>query len=115
MVISGTKAKKQSMVEEVAKATVKCLHEHVPPTLAGVVFLSGGMTDIQSTENLNAMNKLGKHPWPLSFSYGRAIQHPALTNWAKGNIEQAKKQLIHRAKMNGLATLGKYTEKAEKM
>ena len=115
MVISGTKAKKQSTVEEVAKATVKCLHEHVPPILAGVVFLSGGMTDIQSTENLNAMNTLGEHPWPLSFSYGRAIQHPALTNWAKGNIEKAKTELVHRAKMNGLAAIGKYTEKAEKI
>ena len=116
MVISGTKNSHQCSPTEVAEWTVKCLKENVPSELAGVVFLSGGMTNIQSTENLNEMNKIGGTPWPLSFSYGRAIQQPALELWAEdmqGNYEEAQHQLVHRAKMNAMASLGQYTTDME--
>src|SRR3989344_8858037 len=82
MVLAGKKAAKQSSVEEVADQTLRVLHATVPKNLAGIVFLSGGQGDEQATAHLNAMNKLGKLPWPLSFSYSRAIQNPVLKRWA---------------------------------
>jgi fructose-bisphosphate aldolase class I len=117
MVIAGKKATQQSSVEEVAKETVRCLTENVPSSLAGVVFLSGGQGDEQATANLNAMNKMGKHPWPLSFSYARAIQNPVLKIWAENpnaNVGKAQEALLFRAKMNSLATQGKYSDEMEK-
>ncbi len=125
MVIAGKSAAKQSTPQEVAEATVRCLKETVPANLAGVVFLSGGQGDEQATENLDAMNKLGpstmlgagKHPWPLSFSYSRAIQNPVLKIWAanpSANAAKAQETLLFRCKMNGLAALGKYSSDMEK-
>lgn len=117
MVIAGKKAAKQSSVEEVAKETLRVLKETVPANLAGVVFLSGGQGDEQATEHLNAMNKAGKVPWPLSFSYARAIQNPVLKLWAanpSANVGKAQQTLLFRSKMNGLATQGKYSAEMEK-
>lgn len=116
MVIAGKKAAKQSTPQEVAEWTIKCLKAAVPPTLAGVVFLSGGQGDEQATANLDAMNKIGGTPWPLSFSYSRAIQNPVLKIWAqdtKGNVGKAQSALVFRSKMNSLATQGKYSSDLE--
>lgn len=117
MVIAGKKAAKQSTVEEVADQTLRVLKEEVPPNLAGVVFLSGGQGDEQATAHLNTMNKMGKHPWPLSFSYSRAIQNPVLKIWGenpKANVKKAQDALLFRSKMNSLATQGKYSEDMER-
>ncbi|MBI4094004.1 fructose-bisphosphate aldolase class I [Candidatus Kaiserbacteria bacterium] len=115
MIIAGKKAQKQSSVEEVADVTVRVLHATLPKNLAGVVFLSGGQGDEQATAHLNAMNKKGPHPWPLSFSYSRAIQNPVLAEWAK-NRDAKKTQdiLLFRSKMNSLASQGKYSDEMEK-
>ncbi|MBB3225899.1 fructose-bisphosphate aldolase class I [Luteibacter sp. Sphag1AF] len=111
MVIAGTHAEEQSTAEEVAEATVLVLKNTVPATLPGIVFLSGGQKDEQATANLNQINKIGPHPWPLSFSYGRAMQQAALALWAKdikGNVAEAQKIVAARAKENGLAALGQW-------
>lgn len=116
MVIAGKQAAKQSTPQEVAEMTIKCLKEAVPANLAGVVFLSGGQGDEQAAANLDAMNKIGGTPWPLSFSYARAIQNPALKIWSqdlKGNVQKAQAALIYRAQMNSLATGGKYSSDLE--
>lgn len=116
MVLSGKDAADRADHQQVAEQTVKCLKENVPAELAGVVFLSGGQTDEDSTIHLNLINKLEEEkPWPLTFSYGRSIQRPALDSWAKNpdDIEGAQKKLAHRAKMNGLAAKGEWTEDAE--
>jgi fructose-bisphosphate aldolase class I len=116
MVISGADAADRAGVEEVANATVQCLLDTVPASLAGVVFLSGGQSEIEATAHLDAMIRIGETPWPLSFSYGRALQGPALTTWAEnpaGNIAAAQRKLAHRAHMNGLAALGEWEERLE--
>lgn len=116
MVISGSKAPDRAGVADVADATVQCLLNTVPAALAGVVFLSGGQSDIEATAHLNAMNQLGDMPWPLSFSYGRALQAAALKTWGEnpaGNVAAAQRKLAHRARMNGLATLGQYEASLE--
>lgn len=116
MVLPGKACPVQISDEEIAKWTVKCLKENVPTNVAGVVFLSGGQTDAQSTLRLNAMHTLGEAlPWPLSFSYGRGIQQPALEIWAKNRADFAAAQtvLVHRAHMNGLASEGKYSSELE--
>ena len=116
MVIAGKGAAQQSSAKEVAEATVRCLKENVPANLAGVVFLSGGQGDEQATENLDEMNKLGKLPWPLTFSYSRAIQNPVLKLWAanpNANVGKAQEALLFRSKMNSLASLGKYSSGME--
>jgi len=117
MIITGKKAAQQAGMEEVAKETVRAFEETLPASLAGVAFLSGGQTDEQATEHLNAMNKGGKLPWPLSFSYGRALQNPVLKIWAESpnaNIAKAQEALLFRSKMNSLATQGKYSPDMEK-
>ncbi len=117
MVIAGKYAPKQSTVEEVADQTLRVLNATVPKNLAGVVFLSGGQSDEQATAHLNAMNKAGKQPWPLSFSYSRAIQNPVLKKWAenpKENVKAAQDILLFRSKMNSLAAQGKYSDEMEK-
>lgn len=117
MVIAGTKAAKQSGVQEVAEQTVRCLINTVPPAVAGVAFLSGGQTNEQATAHLNAMNQLDvKLPWPLTFSYARALQQPAMEIWNgnKANVDKAQKALLHRAKCNSAAAQGRYTESLEK-
>ena len=111
MVISGSDAPDRAGVEEVANATVQCLLNSVPAALAGVVFLSGGQGDEEASAHLDAMNRLGNFPWPLSFSYGRALQAPSLATWGEdpeGNVAAAQQKLAHRAKMNGLAATGNY-------
>ncbi|WP_376691748.1 class I fructose-bisphosphate aldolase [Wenzhouxiangella sp. EGI_FJ10409] len=116
MVISGSDASDRASPDEVAEATIDCLLNAVPAATAGVVFLSGGQGDVEATEHLDIMNKMGNLPWPLSFSYGRALQAECLKTWAadpKGNREKAQKILAHRAKMNGLAAMGEWSDGEE--
>ena len=115
MVIAGKDCPEQAAVEEVAEATVRCLKASVPASLPGIVFLSGGQSDEQATAHLNAMNQMGPHPWPLSFSYGRAMQSAALKLWAKdmkANFAEAQKTVAARARDNGLAALGQWKKNA---
>ena len=118
MVISGKDCPRQAGVEEVAERTVRILKRAVPAAVAGIVFLSGGQSDEVATAHLNAMNRMfaGHLPWPLSFSYGRALQHPALQAWkgSAANVTAAQAALLHRSRMNGLAALGKYSADMEK-
>ncbi len=109
MVIAGKKCPKQATAQEVAERTVKTLKAHVPKTVAGIVFLSGGQTPEQATDHLRIMNTLGPHPWVLSFSYGRALQEPALKAWAgkAANVKKAQKEFQAVANANAQATLGK--------
>ncbi|MCC6757540.1 MAG: fructose-bisphosphate aldolase, partial [Arenimonas sp.] len=98
-------------VEEVAAQTVHCLKATVPANLPGIVFLSGGQSDELATEHLNEMNTFENNPWPLSFSYGRAMQSAALKIWAKdivNNVAEAQKTVYARAKDNGLAAMGEW-------
>ena len=115
MVVSGTDAPIQASVSEVAELTLKVLKENVPSDLAGIAFLSGGQSDLLATEHLDAMNKLDKLPWPLSFSYGRALQQPALKAWMgqSDNKEAAQKAFSHRALMNKLASKGEWQNELE--
>ena len=116
MVISGSGAEDRADVGEVARATVQCLLNSVPPALAGVVFLSGGQGNEEATAHLDAMNRLGNFPWPLTFSYGRALQAPAIATWGEdtaANVAAAQRKLAHRARMNGLAATGDYEESLE--
>ncbi len=102
--------------DTVADATIACFLETVPAAVPGIVFLSGGQGDEEATANLNAMNAKGPHPWQLSFSYGRALQHASLNAW-KGqdsNASAGQAAYLHRAHMNGLARSGSYTAAAEK-
>jgi fructose-bisphosphate aldolase class I len=111
MVISGSEASKRADVQDVAEATVQCLLNAVPAALTGVVFLSGGQSDQEATAHLSAMNQLGDFPWPLSFSYGRALQAASQKIWGDNpaaNVAAAQKMLTHRARMNGLAAMGQY-------
>ena len=115
MVISGKKASLRATPEQVAQATVRCLKRHVPPAVAGIAFLSGGQSPTEATQHLSLMNSLGPLPWPLTFSYGRALQDTALTTWngASTNVGAAQKELLRRAKLNGLATTGAYAPAME--
>jgi fructose-bisphosphate aldolase, class I len=115
MVLSGSDCPEQAGVDEVAEATVAVLRDHVPASVPGIVFLSGGQSDEVATAHLDAMNRLGAQPWQLSFSYGRALQAPALKAW-KGepaNAAQAQQAFYHRAKLNGAARFGRYTPDME--
>lgn len=115
MVLSGKECPRQASVEEVARATMRCLRRIVPAAVPGVVFLSGGQSAERATEHLNAMNAMGGHPWEVSFSYARALQDPALKAW-KGeaaNVAAAQKIFHHRAKCNGAARYGKYSKQME--
>jgi fructose-bisphosphate aldolase class I len=116
MVLSGKDASEQASVDEVAEQTVRALRETVPPAVPGIVFLSGGQSDELATAHLNAMNAIGEHPWQLSFSYGRALQAPALKAWRgdAANMPAGQEAFAHRAKMNGLARSGEYSEEMER-
>ena len=116
MVISGKDANEQASVEEVAEKTLKCLLANVPSDLPGITFLSGGQSDIDATAHLDAMNKIGGFDWKLSFSYGRALQQPALKTWLgkKENAEAAQAALSHRALMNKKAAQGEWDLSLEK-
>jgi len=115
MVLSGSECPEQASVEEVAQATVRSLRRVVPSAVPGIVFLSGGQSATRATEHLNAMNALGVQPWGLSFSYGRALQRPTLKAWGgvSANLLEAQKLFYHRAKCNGAARLGQYSEAVE--
>jgi fructose-bisphosphate aldolase class I len=115
MVLSGYEASGRAGVQEVAEQTVKCFRRHVPAAVPGIVFLSGGQSDEDATAHLNAMNAMGPHPWELSFSYGRALQAPALKAWtgAAENVPAGQAAYLHRAKMNGLARSGSYSPDME--
>ncbi|HJT36857.1 MAG TPA: class I fructose-bisphosphate aldolase, partial [Actinomycetota bacterium] len=115
MVVPGKKCSQQVDHRVIAERTISALRTAVPAAVPGIVFLSGGMSDEDATARLNEMNKLGPHPWELSFSYGRALQAAALNAW-KGepsNFEAGQKAFSHRAKMNGLARTGEYDESME--
>ena len=116
MVVSGKNCPKQASVEEVAERTVRVLKRTVPAAQPGVVFLSGGQSDEAATAHLNAMASMKGLPWPLTFSYSRALQNPALKTWKgqAGNIAAAQKAFFHRAHMNGLAAQGKWRPELEK-
>lgn len=116
MVLSGSDCPTQADHDAVADATISCFRDVVPAAVPGIVFLSGGQTDETATANLNAMNRQGPHPWELSFSYGRALQAPALKAW-KGddaNAAAAQAAYLHRARMNGLARTGSWSADREK-
>ena len=116
MVLSGKECPKQASVREVAEATIACFKRVVPAALPGIVFLSGGQSDEIATAHLNEMNKIGGVPWELSFSYGRALQAPALKAWAgkKTHVDAGQKAYYHRARCNGAARKGAYSESMEK-
>ena len=113
MVLSGYDADNRAGVDEVASATVQCLLRSVPAAVPGIAFLSGGQSDEDATAHLNAMNQIlgDSKPWNLSFSYGRALQQPALKAWQgkDENISRAQEAFLKRAKLNSLASLGKYS------
>src|SRR5437763_3019480 len=115
MVLSGYEAGDRAGVNEVAEATLDVLTRHVPAAVPGIVFLSGGPTDEYATAHLNAMNARGPHPWELSFSYGRALQAPAIKSWGgdPANVEEAQKAFYRRAKFNSAARTGSYAPEME--
>lgn len=116
MVIAGKKSAHQAGVAEVGAATIRCLRRTVPAAVPGVVFLSGGQTPELATAHLNEMNRYGPHPWELSFSYGRALQEPAMKAWYgdPANLRRAQEVFYHRARCNSEARYGRYNEQAEK-
>jgi fructose-bisphosphate aldolase, class I len=114
MVIAGKGSAEQASPERIAEATIDCFKGTVPAAVPGIVFLSGGQSEVQATENLNAINQLGG-PWPLSFSYGRALQQSALQAWGgdPSNAEAAQAVFVHRARMNALAAAGEWSADME--
>jgi len=116
MVIAGQKCPKQASAAEVAEKTLKCLRAAVPAAVPGIAFLSGGQSDEAATEHLSLMNALGPHPWALTFSYGRALQAAALKAWGgkAENVAAGQRAFSHRARMNSLATQGKWSRALER-
>ncbi|MFN0153200.1 MAG: class I fructose-bisphosphate aldolase [Gaiella sp.] len=114
MVIAGKGCQVQDPPDRVAELTVACLRRHVPAEVPGIVFLSGGQSELQATENLDAINRAGG-PWPLSFSYGRALQASALQAWQgePANVEAAQAAFLHRARMNSRAAAGSWGAELE--
>lgn len=115
MIISGSENSQRSTSKEIAQMTVDCFKECVPEEVPGIVFLSGGQSEIEATENLNEINKIENTPWKLSFSYGRALQSSALKAW-QGKLENedlCSKAFTHRAKMNSLASKGGWSNQQE--
>ena len=116
MVIPGKNAKQQARPQEVAEKTLRVLKSTVPAAVPGIAFLSGGQSDEQATHHLSLMNSSGGLPWNLTFSYGRALQAAALKAWGgrSENFAAGQRAFAHRARMNGLATLGKWSKDLEK-
>jgi fructose-bisphosphate aldolase class I len=116
MVVSGKDCKVQASVKDVAVATLRVLKRTVPSAVPGIAFLSGGQTDELATAHLSAMNELGPLPWQLTFSYGRALQAPALKAWGgqSSNFKAGQKAYFHRARLNGASRFGRYTAAMEK-
>lgn len=115
MVIPGKESGKKASPQEVAEATLRTFQKVIPAEMPGIVFLSGGQSEAEATANLNEMNKMGKQPWELSFSYGRALQDSVIKAWAgkAENVHAAQAAFLNRAKLNGLARDGKYDVSAE--
>jgi len=116
MIVPGAECATQAPDQEIAKRTIRVLKNCVPSAVPGIAFLSGGQSDVEATARLDAMNRIGGVPWHLTFSYGRALQHAPQVAWAgkTGNVPSAQAAFSHRAEMNGLATLGKWTPEIEK-
>jgi fructose-bisphosphate aldolase class I len=116
MVLSGYDASPRAGVDDVAAQSLHVYYKHVPAAVPGLVFLSGGQSDEDATAHLNAMNARGPHPWQLSFSYGRALQAPALKAWGgrPENVEAGQHAYYHRAKMNSAARSGLYAPEMER-
>ena len=117
MILPGSGSENKSSTEEIAKMTLKCLKENVPGEVPGIAFLSGGQTEIEATQNLNQINKINDTNFALTFSYGRALQQSALKYWGKNQEDIVNVQEIfnHRAKMNSLSTLARWTEGLDKI
>ena len=116
MVVPGKKSAKQASVDEVAEKTLRVLKECVPAAVPGIAFLSGGQSDLDATARLNAINRLGDAPWKITFSYSRALQAAPQKAWSgkAENVAAAQAAFTHRAAMNGLASMGKWTPELEK-
>ena len=116
MIVPGKKAAKQASIEEVAEATVRVLKRYVPPAVTGIAFLSGGQSDEEATAHLSAINAIGGLPWPVTFSYGRALQAAPQAAWGgkAENVAKGQATFAHRALMNSLASVGKWTKASEK-
>jgi fructose-bisphosphate aldolase class I len=117
MVLSGYDCPEQASDDEVAEQTLRCFRHHVPAAVPGIVFLSGGQSDEDATSRLNAMNARGPHPWELSFSYGRALQAPALKAWRgdAANVDAGQQALLHRSRLNSAAARGEYSPEQEQL
>ncbi len=116
MILPGKNHPHQAGVQEVAEATLRVMRRVVPAAVPGIVFLSGGQTPEQAAEHLSAMNTLGKQPWELSFSYGRALQDQSLKAWRgqAANVGEAQAQFSLGARNNGAARMGNYSKQREK-
>jgi fructose-bisphosphate aldolase, class I len=116
MVVPGKKSAKQASVDEVAEKTLRVLKEGVPAAVPGIAFLSGGQSDLDATARLNAMNRMGGGPWKITFSYSRALQAAPQKAWSGKveNVPAAQAAFTHRAAMNGLASMGKWSPELEK-
>ena len=116
MVVPGKKSAKQASVDEVAEKTLRVLKECVPAAVPGIAFLSGGQSDLDATARLNAMNRMGGGPWKTTFSYSRALQAAPQKAWSGKveNVPAAQAAFTHRAAMNGLASMGKWSPELEK-
>lgn len=116
MIVPGKKATKQASVDEVAEKTIKCLKACVPSAVPGIAYLSGGQSDLDATAHLNRMNQIGGFPWKMTFSYGRALQAAPQKAWSgkPENVASAQAAFLHRARMNGLASQGKWKPELEK-
>ena len=116
MVVPGKKSAKQASVEQVAEMTARVLRACVPAAVPGIAFLSGGQSDEDATAHLDAINKIGGLPWKVTFSYGRALQAAPQKAWSgkSENVAAAQRAFSHRARMNGLATLGQWKADLEK-
>ena len=117
MIIPGSECKDKSSSDIIAKKTLECLKKNVPSNVPGVAFLSGGQTEIESSKNLNEINKIIDTNFLITFSYGRGLQASALKEFGKkqNNIESIQKAFNHRAKMNGLSSKGEWSEDLEKV
>ena len=116
MIVPGIDCKKDTSTEEIAKKTLDCLKKNVPPSVPGIAFLSGGQSEIEASKNLNEINKINNTDFLITFSYGRGLQASALKEFGKNQKNQKSIQSAfnHRAKMNGLSSVGRWSENLEK-
>jgi fructose-bisphosphate aldolase class I len=116
MIVPGKKSGQKASVQQVAEATLDVLKKNVPASVAGIAFLSGGQSDQEASAHLNQLNKIGGVPWPLTFSYGRALQMAAMETWGgkPENVPAGQETALQRARANSAATYGKYSEELEK-